>query len=215
MIQVNPKECEDEPRTVIEIADRRNELAGNLSLYQELHFIENIDRMLDEGLLAPDGKYRPIVVRVIELARSQLSQSPGAASKLNRDPTSIRDLIAPGEARAGEFLVGLAFEDAWRTEDLEAVMEFFADRSELVCSPPFRKRGPYRGLRQIRRFVVNYLTKEVMVDLTRKQVAGNQIAWTVRVHDDRGGRVEGPAVAMLDGDKVATFRLGADSPGSE
>lgn len=70
VIQINPKECDDEPRTIAEIADRPNELAGNLSLYQELHFIENIDRMLDEGLLASDGNYRPILVRVIELARS-------------------------------------------------------------------------------------------------------------------------------------------------
>ena len=36
---------------MVEIADRRNELSGNLSLYQELHFIEKIDTMLEEGLL--------------------------------------------------------------------------------------------------------------------------------------------------------------------
>jgi NTE family protein len=47
VIQINPKECEDEPKTVVEIADRRNELSGNLSLYQELRFIEKIDQMLD------------------------------------------------------------------------------------------------------------------------------------------------------------------------
>src|SRR5919202_6049930 len=33
MIQINPKEGENEPRTVTEIADRRNELSGNLSLF--------------------------------------------------------------------------------------------------------------------------------------------------------------------------------------
>jgi predicted acylesterase/phospholipase RssA len=33
IIQINPKESTTEPRTVVEIADRRNELAGNLSLY--------------------------------------------------------------------------------------------------------------------------------------------------------------------------------------
>ncbi len=70
VIQINPKERDHEPTTVVEIADRRNELAGNLSLHQELHFIEKIDRMLDAGSLARDGKYRPIAVRVIELAKS-------------------------------------------------------------------------------------------------------------------------------------------------
>ena len=43
MIQINPRETGREPKTVAEIADRRNELAGNLSLYQELGFIEKID----------------------------------------------------------------------------------------------------------------------------------------------------------------------------
>ncbi len=36
-----------------------------------------------------------------------------AASKLNRDPRFIQDLIAHGEQRAGEFAAALAFERAW------------------------------------------------------------------------------------------------------
>src|SRR5687767_13002864 len=42
VIQINPTERATEPRTLVEIADRRNELAGNLSLHQELHFIDQI-----------------------------------------------------------------------------------------------------------------------------------------------------------------------------
>jgi NTE family protein len=60
VIQINPTRRDAEPRTMIEIADRRNELSGNLSLYQELHVIEKIDELLNEGLLASDGRYRPI-----------------------------------------------------------------------------------------------------------------------------------------------------------
>ncbi len=208
VVQINPKQCDDEPRTISEIADRRNELAGNLSLYQELHFIENIDRMLDEGRLAADGKYRPIVVRVIELARSSLPGSLGAASKLNREPAFIADLIDHGEERAEQFLGALAFEDAWRSQDVEAVMEFFTDASELECSAPFRALGPYRGRRLIRRFVVNNLAKELTVDLTRKQVARDKVAWTVRFQRDHGIRVQGPAEAVFDGQQVATLRFG-------
>jgi NTE family protein len=68
VIQVNPLEQEREPRSVLEIADRRNELAGNLSLYQELGFIETIDELLAEGALDPGQ----VVVRVIELPRRAL-----------------------------------------------------------------------------------------------------------------------------------------------
>ena len=46
VIQINPTARADEPKTVLDITDRRNELSGNLSLYQELHGIEVIDRLL-------------------------------------------------------------------------------------------------------------------------------------------------------------------------
>ena len=49
MIQINPNRREEEPRTMVECADRRNELAGNLSLHQELGFIEKVDQLLEEG----------------------------------------------------------------------------------------------------------------------------------------------------------------------
>jgi NTE family protein len=213
VIQINPKERDEEPRTITEIADRRNELAGNLSLYQELHFIENIDRMLDAGLLAADGKYRSIVVRVIELSRARLPRRLGAASKLNRDPTFIADLIAHGKERAQEFLVALAFEDAWKRRDAEAVMDFFTDDSELTCAPPFRPLGPYRGRKQIARFVARHLTKEVTIDLTRKQVARDTVTWTVRFDQAQRTQVDGPARAGFAGNTVTTLRLGAPAPG--
>ena len=38
---------------MVEIADRRNELSGNLSLHQELGFIEKINQLLDEGRWPP------------------------------------------------------------------------------------------------------------------------------------------------------------------
>src|SRR5215213_6083538 len=180
VVQINPKELETEPRTVVKIADRRNELSGNLSLYQELHSIEKIDQLLKEELLSPDGKYKQIVVRVIELSRSRFPQSLGTASKLNRDPRFIEDLMSHGEARAEEFLAALAFEDAWRSQDPDAVMSFFAEDVELVSSAPFPVRGPYKGRARIRSFVTEYLAEQVRMDLTRKQVARNGVAWTVR-----------------------------------
>src|SRR3954454_13904524 len=122
VIQINPTRLDTEPRSALEIADRRNELAGNLSLHQELHFIEKVDQLLEEGALAPDGKYRTIVIRVIELSRTRLSGASGVVSKLDRDPSFITGLIAHGEDRAEEFLVALAFERAWMAGDVEATL---------------------------------------------------------------------------------------------
>jgi NTE family protein len=169
VIQINPRDRDDEPRTVTEIADRRNELSGNLSLHQELHFIEKIDQLLEEGVIAPGGRYKPITVRVIELARSRLSTWLGPASKLNRDPAFIAELVAHGELRAEEFLTALSFERAWRARDADAVLAHFAEDAQLA------------GDEDLETFVRRHLTGEVTVDTTRKQVARDGVTWSVRV----------------------------------
>ena len=86
VVQVNPRERATEPTTLLDIADRRNELAGNLSLYQELGFIETIDRLLEDGLLTPSGKYKQVVVRIIELPRK--SESAGLGPRVEVEPRS-------------------------------------------------------------------------------------------------------------------------------
>jgi NTE family protein len=211
VVQINPKELEIEPRTVAEIADRRNELSGNLSLYQELHSIEKIDQLLEEGLLARDGKYKQIVVRVIELSRSRFPQSLGTASKANRDPRFIEDLMSHGEARAEEFLAALAFEDAWRSRDIDAVMSFFDEDAELTSSAPFPVRGPYKDKARIRSFVTEYLAEEVRMDLTKKQVARDGVVWTVRpvTGDKPANWGEGLVEARFTEGKVKSLRLSA------
>jgi len=209
VVQINPKELETEPKTVIEIADRRNELSGNLSLYQELHAIEKIDQLLERGLLSADGKYKHIVVRIIELSRSRFSRSLGTASKLNRDPRFIEDLMSQGETQAEEFLAALAFEDAWRNRDADAVMNFFAEDAELVSSAPFPSQGSHSGKTQIRNFVAEHLARHIRIDLTKKQVARNAVAWTVRLPGDEGSndRSEGVAEARFRDGKLKALRL--------
>ena len=210
VIQINPKELRDEPRTVSEIADRRNELSGNLSLYQELGFIEKLDRMLEDGRLS-GGKYKRIVVRVIELSRSRLPGYLGAASKLNRDPRFIEELMSHGESRAEEFLAALAFEDAWRSRDPAAIVGFFAEDAELVSSAPFPDIGSRSGKEEIRAFVAEHLGEDIRVDLTKKQVARDGVAWTVRAYRKYhpAAWVEGVAEARLREGKVKSLRLGS------
>jgi NTE family protein len=211
VIQINPRETEHEPKTMAEISDRRNELSGNLSLYQELDFIEKIDQMLEQGRLPQDDKYKQIVVRVIELARSRLSRSLGSASKLNRDPRFIQDLISHGELRAEEFLAALAFEEAWKSRDPDAVMAFFADDATLTSSAPFAASGRHSGKTKIRAFVTEHLAREVRVDLTKKQIAQDGVAWRVRTPEGDGAedRVEGVAEAVFRAGEIESLHLGA------
>ena len=213
VIQINPRDRETEPTTVLEIADRRNELAGNLSLHQELHFIEKIDELLEEGRLVRDGAYKSIMVRVVELSRSRISRSLGAVSKLNRDPEFIAELIAHGERRADEFLAALAFERAWRARDADAVMGFFADDAELLSAPPFPDEGPHRGADAIGPFVRGRLTTDIAMDTTRKLVARDRVAWTVRLcADGDAAGVRGHAAAEFRDGRITGFRLGPRLP---
>ena len=209
VIQINPNQWEGEPRTIVEIADRRNELSGNLSLHQELRFIEKINQLLDEGQLDGAGKYRQVAVRLIELSRSQIPDSGGSASKLNRDPAFIRALIAHGEAEAEEFLATLAFEDTWRRGDAAAILGHFAADAVLTSGAPFAE-AECRGLKAIGAFVRKQLTPAIHIDLTQKQVAHDRVTWTVRAHlDDPTARVQGTAVAEFCDGKVVALHLGS------
>jgi NTE family protein len=82
---------------MLDILDRRNELAGNLSLNQEIDSIETINRLLPH---LPKDEYKQIKVRRIEMERNL-----DAASKLDRSPSFIKEMVQYGEERAGEFLI--------------------------------------------------------------------------------------------------------------
>jgi NTE family protein len=210
VIQINPKESDTEPKTIVEIADRRNELSGNLSLYQELHFIEEMNLLLDEGLLTPGGRYGHVVVRIIELARSRTSRLWGPASKLDREPGFLQELIEQGAQQATEFLTALVFEDAWGRHDAEDVARFLADDAEADSSAPFPDRGPIRGRAEIHRFLQDHFASAVCMDLTRKQVVRDHVTWTARGQVEQGGpAVEGRCEVTFDGVTVTRLRLGA------
>ena len=212
VIQINPRQRDTEPTTLAEIADRRNELSGNLSLYQELAFIEKIDQLLEAGLLQAGGKYKQVVVRVIELSRASL---PGAraASKLNRDPQFIQNLIAHGEQQAGEFLAALAFERAWAGNDVAAVMASFAADPEVISAPPFTGHRSRRGSGPARQFVRKQLSAGVRPDLTRKLIAQERVTWTLRRRDEQAGTdLSGQAQAQFRDGKIISLRLGPLPP---
>lgn len=208
VIQINPARRDAEPRTVLEISDRRNELAGNLSLYQELHFVEKIDEWLEAGVLAEDAGYKSIVVRIVELSPARVRWSLSARSKLNRDPAFIRDLIALGRAQADEFLTALAFERAWKERNFEAVLSFFAEDVELTSADPFPVIGPARGISHVNAFIAEHLSSTT-VDLTRKQVARERVTWTVKTSADASGpRARAVAQIALSAGRITSLKLG-------
>jgi NTE family protein len=98
VVQINPQRRDGEPRNVRDIVDRRNELAGNLSLAQELYFIDRVNR-LRQRHEALQAKYKHIAIRVVELGRSDLDYP----SKLDRSAELVRALMERGEERAALF----------------------------------------------------------------------------------------------------------------
>ena len=204
-----PARAPTEPTTLLDIADRRNELAGNLSLYQELGFIETIDRLLEDGLLTPSGKYKPVVVRIIELPRKSESRVWGPASKLNRDPAFLGELVAQGKEQAGVFLAALAFERAWEARDADAIMRHFAEDAELVSADPFPRVDASHDPNRTREFVTAHLCDSIRIDPVRKQIAEDRVTWSIRMRAN-GTVIEGLAEAEIGRDGVSSLRLGPE-----
>ncbi|HMY49681.1 MAG TPA: patatin-like phospholipase family protein [Rhodocyclaceae bacterium] len=121
IVQINPSSYSGRaPMTPSQIDDRRNELAGNLSLGQELRSIATVNQIAaeldalraqlpadDAALRAPlFSRYKTVTVAFLPLANEDDSGRPLAAytldhaSKMNRDPAFIDALIAEGIATA-------------------------------------------------------------------------------------------------------------------
>jgi NTE family protein len=98
VIQINSSSCARVPTDTHAIIDRRNELAGNISMEQELRLIAIINRLIAAGKLN-DPKYHPIHV-----ARISLDRELGYMSKLDRDPAFLEELMEYGKAKARWFL---------------------------------------------------------------------------------------------------------------
>jgi NTE family protein len=98
VIQINPSTCAQVPTETHEILDRRNELSGNLSMEQELKFIEMVNRAIAEGRLN-QTRFHPIHV-----SRIPLDRDLGYRSKLDRRPQFLEELREYGKAKSRWFL---------------------------------------------------------------------------------------------------------------
>ena len=97
VIQINPQVREGEPSSLEEIADRRNELSGNISLNQELRVIERVNDWIEQGYL-PESEFKRTEIRRIEMGEAY-----HCSTKVDRRPSFIRELMELGERRATEF----------------------------------------------------------------------------------------------------------------
>ncbi len=110
VIQVNRTRRLGVPEAPSEISDRRNDLAGNLSLQHELEVIDMVNMLLQEGALTAGFRARfdldnteRIIVRFIRMSQ-EVQETLDYPSKLSRLPSHVDRLIADGEAQAAAFL---------------------------------------------------------------------------------------------------------------
>jgi NTE family protein len=108
VVRINPRARRKVPRSMGEIRDRRNELAGIISLSQELYFIDFINRLVEAGAAGEHSESRPtkhrrIVLRSIEM-REDVAERLDFESKLDRSARHIEDLQRHGREQAEAFL---------------------------------------------------------------------------------------------------------------
>ncbi|WP_338905426.1 ester cyclase [Salinibaculum marinum] len=155
IIQINPQRDDDIPTDIETIADRRNELGGNLSVNQELEFIRQLNEWEAKGAL--EDVYDPIEVKTINLEEALISSNGRLdyATKLDRAPRFLDRLWDHGTAQAERFLdterdrrrVRQSVEATWAGKTQ-------AETDEWIL-PGFEARFP-TGLTQLR----NYLQDE-------------------------------------------------------
>jgi NTE family protein len=116
VLQIDPKKRAEEPKSMTDILDRRNELAGNISLYQEIHFVKKMNHLVkklgdqdvspkERTLLVPGDEGEEVrEYRHIDLRWIKMSMPLDFASKLDRNPSLIRNLMDYGERQAESFL---------------------------------------------------------------------------------------------------------------
>jgi NTE family protein len=117
VIQVNRVEIESVPERPQDIFDRRNHLAGNLSLQHELQLIDMVNMLIEENALTDRFRERfglettePIKVRFLRMSE-KLQRGLDYPSKLSRQPAHIESLLADGEVQAASFLDRVAEAD--------------------------------------------------------------------------------------------------------
>lgn len=147
LIKINPTGCPETPVRPDAISDRRNQLEGNISLFQQLSHLESLNDMINWDAFRPEflaelGIQKPIRmpksfetdpdkpyhIPCIEMP-TELQDMLDLKGKIDRGPANINRLIAEGEA---------------------AALRFLDERGKAVASPPMAKGPPdWKALRLV------------------------------------------------------------------
>lgn len=103
LLQINPIERTETPRTSQEISNRIDEITFNASLLREFRAIEFVRRLIEEGRL-PENDYRKLRMHRIEAAEELLALS--ASTKQNTEPGFLDYLFDLGRQSADAWLDG-------------------------------------------------------------------------------------------------------------
>jgi NTE family protein len=102
VIQIDPQKARREPTGLGGIVDRRFELASNLSLNAEIHWIKQINQWINEGTLDAQ-RFKQIRIARIRMGDA-LEDRLDLASKVDRDPRYLGGLMTDGRRQASVFL---------------------------------------------------------------------------------------------------------------
>ncbi len=102
IIRINPVRISEEPRTITDIQDRRNEMAGNVSLGFEVRTIRKMNELVDSEVIQ-DPHYKHIDIREIAMSES-IARDLDALSKMDRKPSLMGRLMDDGKRQAAAFL---------------------------------------------------------------------------------------------------------------
>ena len=101
LVQINPIERKETPRSAREILNRVNEITFNSSLLRELRAVEFVTRLIDQGHLEEDH-YKRIRMHLIE-SQEDLNRL-SASSKLNAEWAFLEHLRDVGRSAATAWL---------------------------------------------------------------------------------------------------------------
>lgn len=122
VIKINPTMSDTIPVAPADISDRRNELEGNVSLFQSLRQVDNLNLLYSRGAFRdeflaevdikepikipksfPEDPDQPYHIPMIEMSED-LANSLTYESKLDRSPENMRRLIRDGEQQGQKFI---------------------------------------------------------------------------------------------------------------
>jgi NTE family protein len=119
LVQINPRERAETPRTASEILNRLNEISFNAPLMKELRMIALLRQVVDPG--TGEGA-RWAVMRTHRIMTDKLAEL-GASSKLNAEWDFFALLKEEGRRSAGEFLETHGHDIGRRaTTDIDALL---------------------------------------------------------------------------------------------